>query len=742
MHYLVAISIVVSSIVVSCFHHTAKAKQLTPERIYSSPSLSGPSIRGLKVSPDGQRVTFLRGKQSDYERLDLWEYHIESGATRLLFDSDKLHAGAEVLSDEEKARRERLRLRGSGIVSYEWSHDAKALLFPLAGDIYYYRLGDKASQKLISTPEFETDVKLSPLGNYVSFIREQNIYVYDIANKVERQLTVDGGGTIKNGMAEFVAQEEMSRLTGYWWSDDESKIAFTRVDESPVEEVSRTEIYAEEIKTITQRYPFAGESNAHVELGVIDAAGKSAVQWIDLGKNKDFYLPRVKWSKDSKVLSYQWQSRDQKQLRLMAYDVQTKTQRMLITERSDTWINLHKDLTFLSDQTHFIWASERDGFKHLYLYKTNGELVRQLTNGSWMVDELASVNEETRLVYFTGRKESPLEKQLYSVSFDGGKVNRLSTRSGFHSVDFADNGQAYVDRFSSSTQPPQVSLHTNTGERLAWLLENKIDESHPLFEYQDDWVKPEFGSFVNGDKVRLYYQMLKPKNFDSKNKYPVLVYLYGGPIAQMVRNSWGRYLPQYMAQQGYVVFTLDNRGAAGRGKAFEDSLYRAMGSTEVDDQIAGVKFLHQQPWVDKERVGVHGHSYGGYMTLMSMFKAPQYFKAGVAGAPVTDWALYDTHYTERYMGTPQDDADAYKRASVFPYATKLAGPLLIYHGMADDNVLFKNSTKLYKVLQDNNIQFYVMDYPGKKHSIKGKQTQMHKLNMIRNFFDLHFGVER
>lgn len=717
------------------------AKKLSVERLYSSPALAGDSIKNLKMSPDGTRVTFLKGKEKDYERLDLWEYDIASGETRMLFDSDNLHTGAEQLSDEEKARRERMRLKGTGIVSYQWSSDGQALLFPLAGDLYYFRLGDKDARKLLSTPEFETDSKISPLGNYVSYIRAQNLFVFDLTENKEIQLTVDGGGPIKNGMAEFVAQEEMSRYTGYWWSNDESKIAFTRVDESPVEEITRSEIYAEEIKTITQRYPSAGTDNVQVKLAVIELSN-AKVQWVDLGKTQDIYLPRVQWTQDNNVLSYQWQSRDQKELRLHAYDWRTKKSRVLLNEKSDTWINLHDDLKFLNDTEQFVWASERDGYQHLYLYKNSGELVRQLTSGDWIVDEVEGIDENNGEIYFSGRKDTPLEKHLYAVPLSGGEIKKVTQRSGFHSIEFSKDSQRYIDQFSTATTPPQVSLHNVSGEHLTWLLENKVNDSHPLYEYMQDWIEPEFGSFLNSDKTRLHYRLYKPAEFDPSKKYPVLVFLYGGPLAQMVKNQWGRPFVQYMAQQGYVVFTLDNRGAAGYGKAFEDTLYRAMGSTEVDDQIAGVKYLHSKPWVDQDKIGVHGHSYGGYMTLMCMFKAADFFKAGVAGSPVTDWSLYDTHYTERYMGHPKKDAQAYENSSVFPYAKDLAGPLLIYHGMADDNVLFKNSTKLYKLLQDNNIPFWSMDYPGKKHSIRGKQTQMHRANLIRNFFDLQFGIKR
>jgi len=306
----------------------------------------------------------LKGKQDDYEHLDLWEYEIATGETRLLFDSNDLHSGTEELSDEEKARRERQRLKGSGIVSYQWSSDGKALLFPLAGNLYYFKIGDDKARKLTDTPEFETDSKLSPLGNYVSFIREQNLFVLDLESDLETQLTKDGGGVIKNGMAEFVAQEEMSRYTGYWWSEDESKIAFTRVDESSVEEITRSEIYAEEIKTITQRYPSAGTNNVEVQLGVIQLEDLK-VQWVDLGDNTDIYLPRVKWTRDSNKLSYQRQSRDQKKLELRVYDWNSMKSHSLLSEKSNTWINLHHDLKFLDDGKHFIWASERDGYQHL-----------------------------------------------------------------------------------------------------------------------------------------------------------------------------------------------------------------------------------------------------------------------------------------------------------------------------------------------------------------------------------------
>jgi dipeptidyl-peptidase-4 len=713
---------------------------LSIERIFQSPALEGSAPKSLKVSPDGKRVTFLQGKKDDYERYDLWEYDIASGETQLLFDSDTLHSGPEILSDEEKARRERMRLSGSGIVSYHWSNDGKALLFPLAGDAYYFRLADKEAQQILNTEQFETDIKLSPKGNYLSYVREQNLYIKHIKSGKETALTTDGGEHIKNAMAEFVAQEEMGRMTGYWWAPDESQIAYIQVDESPVEEITRSEIYADSIKMISQRYPSAGTNNVLVKLAVTDLSGNNK-QWLDLGDEKDIYLPRVKWMADGQTLSYQIQSRDQQRLDLLAFNTHSKKQSTLLSETSDTWLNLHKDLRFLEDRKHFIWASERDGFKHLYLYKNNGTLLRQLTNGNWVVDSIQGIDEQKNLIYFSGRADTPTESHLYSVSLDGGKIKRVSSRSGTHKISFSKDASVYVDNFSTTSTPWQVSLHKANGKHLTWLSENAITAEHPLAEFQGQWVKPKLATFNSDDGTELHYRLYTPTKLEGK--HPVIVYTYGGPIAQMVTNSWQGnrgLLMQYWVNKGYVVFTVDNRGSNYRGKAFEAPLYKKMGAIEVQDQVAGVKFLRKLPYVDANRIGIYGHSYGGYMALMSMFKAGEYFQAGVAGAPVTDWALYDTHYTERYMGDPKGDGEAYTASSVFPYAKDLQGDLLIYHGMADDNVLFSHSTKLYKHLQDLAIPFESMDYPGKKHSIRGKNTGIHLYRTITNFFDKHFNM--
>tara|TARA_Y100001937_G_scaffold96450_1_gene131139 strand:- start:2040 stop:4247 length:2208 start_codon:yes stop_codon:yes gene_type:complete len=716
----------------------AQAKQLELERLFADPALSGATPRALAMAPDGSRVTYLKGKAEDANRLDLWEFNIKAAKHRLLVDADSLVSGAEVLSDEEKARRERMRLFASGIISYSWAKNSDALLFPLNGDLYYYQLKTQSAKKLTDTAAFETDATISPNGRYVAFIREQNLFVLEIATGKETQLTFDGGGVIKNGMAEFVAQEEMGRMTGYWWAPDDSKIAFTRTDESGVAEVVRNEIYAEEIKLFNQRYPYTGTANAKIQLGVVSVAdGK--INWLPHGDNDDIYLPRVEWTKNARYLSYQWQSRDQHKLELRLVDLSNNQQKVLLTETSNTWLNLHDDLHFLKDDKGFIWASERDGYKHLYYYDFDGKLQRQLTQGAWVVDELDAVNEKQGMVYFTARKDTPLERHLYQVSLKGGDTKRLTAPNYDHALVMAKDGSSFIDSFSNVTTPNKVALRALDGTVLTWLEQNELNKTHPLTPYHSQLKAPRFGTINAEDGQVMHYRMFEPAALEPGKKYPVIVSVYGGPHAQRVTNSWSArdlYL-HYLVQQGYLVFQLDNRGSYNRGKAFEDPIYKKLGVAEIADQIKGVEYLRSLPYVDAGKIAIYGHSYGGYMAIMAMFKASDYFAAGVSGAPVTDWALYDTHYTERYLGHPDDNAAGYEASAVFPYADGLKGKLLIYHGMADDNVLFTHSTKLYKQLQDKGLLFDMINYPGSKHSMFGQPVQTHLHKSITRFFDEH-----
>ena len=710
---------------------------LTIERMNASPALAGTSPRGLKLSPDGQRVTYLAGRKDNQNFYDLWQMDVKTGESSLLLNADKL--ASNELSDEEKARRERQRIYGEGIMEYFWADDSKALLIPASGNLYYFSLADNSVSQLPIGEGFATDARLSPKGNFVSFVRDQNLYVLNLATKKLEAMTTDGGGAIKNAMAEFVAQEEMSRMTGYWWAPDESAIAFTRIDESGVELVTRNEIYADGIKLTEQRYPAAGKNNVEIQLGVVTLSHKT-INWVTLSddKNKDIYLPRVDWLPDSKHLSFQWQSRDQQKLdlQLVALDALTKP-KTLVKERSDAWVNLNNDLHFLKQQSAFIWASERDGFNHLYLFDLKGKLKTQLTKGDWAVDELEYIDETAGWVYFTGRKDTPIEKHLYRVPLAGGKVERVSSEAGMHDPVFADNQSVYLDYFNSLSQPPQISLHGDKGQHLAWVEQNQVKAGHPLYDYAGLWQLPEFKELKAEDGQVLQTRLFKPVPFDANKKYPVVVRVYGGPHAQLVTNSWSEqdYFTQYLVQQGYVVFQLDNRGSAHRGTQFEQVIYRHLGEAEVNDQKVGVDYLRSLPFVDSNNVAIYGHSYGGYMALMSLFKAPDYFKAAISGAPVTDWRLYDTHYTERYLAHPANNEQGYEASSVFPYVKNYQSGLLMYHGMADDNVLFENSTRVYKALQDEGKLFQMIDYPGSKHSMRGEKVRNHLYRSLADFLD-------
>jgi len=714
--------------------------KLTLEAITGSTSLSGPSLMKAKVAPDGSRVTFLRGKDGDKNRLDLWAYDIATGTTAMLVDSNDVLPGAEVLSDEEKARRERQRIASlSGIVDYQWSPDGKTLLFPLGGELYLYDLskpGKTGVRKLTNGEGFATDPKLSPKGGFVSFIRERNLWVIDLATGKSAQLTKDGSAVIGNGVAEFVADEEMDRHTGYWWAPDDSAIAFARIDETPVPVQKRYEVYPDRTEVIEQRYPAAGDKNVLVQLGVIAPKAGAKPAWIDLGKETDIYLARVDW-RDAKHVTFQRQSRDQKLLELVEADLGTGKQRVLVTETSKTWVPLHSDLRFLKDG-RLLWSSERSGFEHLYVIDTDGNATA-LTSGAWPIDALLAVDEATGFVYFSAGKDTPLDLQVYRVPLAGGAIERLSKADGMHNATFATNASVYVDSWSNPTTPPQLQLFRNDGSLLATLLDNDLAKAdHPYAPYRDAQRPVEFGTLTAADGTTpLHYSVIKPVGFDPKKRYPVVVYVYGGPATQTVTRAWpGRgdhWFNQYLAQQGYVVFSLDNRGTPRRGAAFGGALYGVQGTVEVDDQLAGAKWLQAQPWIDPARIGVYGWSNGGYMTLMMLSKASDTYACGVAGAPVTDWGLYDTHYTERYMNLPAANADGYRNGRVLTHVDGLKSPLLLIHGMADDNVLFSNSTVLMSALQKRAQPFELMTYPGAKHGLSGADL-LHRFRLTEAFF--------
>lgn len=715
----------------------AADQPLTIERVFASPSLSGSVPRGVKLSPDGRWLTLLRNRPDDRERFDLWGYDRTSGQWTMLVDSLKFGTGRE-LSEAEKMQRERKRIGDlKGIVTYEWSADSQSILVPLDGDLYLARL-DGSIQRLSDTSEDELNPALSPKGGYVSFVRGRRLWTGAPGAAAQPVTPEEASATVHWGEAEFVAQEEMDRHTGYWWAPDDSRIAVQRFDEAKVAVVTRAAIGAEGTRTYAQRYPLAGTANAEVSLYVQKPDGSGRVA-VDLGPDKDIYLARVDWAPDAKTLYVQRQDRGQTRLDMLAVDPATGKSRVLFTETAAQghWIDLSHDYRFLKDGS-LIWWSQRDGFGHLWHFK-QGKW-RQLTKGDWVVTGLVGIDQAAGRVFFTGTKDDVLAQQVYVLDLKApAKIDRLTELGFFNAASMDKSGKSLLISRSSPTQPPQVYLADQTGKRVAWVEENRLDAAHPYTPYLASHRPVEFGTIKAADGTVLHWNMITPP-LEPGKRYPVFFSHYGGPSNQQVLRDWGSPLAQAVVDKGYIWFELDNRGSDNRGVAFARHLYRAMGGVEVEDQLAGAQFLKSLPFVDPAKIATYGWSYGGYLTLKMLQANPGVYAAGIAGAPVTKWELYDTHYTERYMGNPGPDmkgpdAVAYDKANAMADAARLRDPLLLIHGMADDNVVFEHSSALISRMQANAVPFEMMLYPGFTHRVGGPKVGTHMWEAIFDFLE-------
>ena len=717
----------------------AEAKSLDFERVFASPGLNGAVPRGVKLSPDGRWLTLLRNRPDDRERYDLWGFDRRNGKWTMLVDSLKLGSGKE-LSEAEKMQRERLRIGDlKGIVTYEWSADSQSILVPLDGDLYLARLDGKVT-RLTDSAGDELNPALSPKGGYVSFVRDRKLWTGKVGAEPAAITPEEAAETVHWGEAEFVAQEEMARLTGYWWAPDDSRIAVQRFDDAPVGLVTRTAIGAEGTKTFIQRYPVAGSPNALVSLFVMKPDGTGRVE-VDLGPDRDIYLARVDWAPDGKVLYVQRQNREQTVLDLLAVDPLTGKSRMVFSEKAadKSWINLTYNYRFLKDGS-LVWWSERDGYGHLWLYRPNRHFDSQwlqLTKGEWVVTGLVGVDEKSGRVYFTGTKDDPLAINVYALNLaNPAKIERLGEPGFVHAASMDKSGQTLLVTRSSPTQPPQVYVADGKGERLAWVEENKLDANHPYAAFLASHRAPTFGTIKAADGTVLHWRMITPVMEPGK-RYPVFFEHYGGPGSQQVTRAWGGGLEQAIVAKGYIHFKIDNRGSDNRGVAFESHLYRAMGGVEVEDQKAGALYLKSLPQVDPAKIATYGWSYGGYMTIKMLQADPGLYAAGISGAPVTKWELYDTHYTERFMGDPNKVPAAYAKANALDDADKIQDPLLLIHGMADDNVVFENSSMLISRMQAQAVPFEMMLYPGYTHRVGGPKVGPHMWNTIFSFLVKH-----
>jgi dipeptidyl-peptidase-4 len=712
----------------------AETPTLTFERVFASPGLDGPAPRQVRLSPDGRFLTLLRNRADDRDRYDLWGYDIETREWRMLVDSERLGSGRE-LSEDEKMQRERARVGSlKGIISYQWASDGAGVLVPLDGDLFLAKL-DGTVTRLTDTEGTELNPQISSKSTYVSFVRDRRLFVGPVGGEAQPVTPEGEAETIRWGEAEFVAQEEMARLQGYWWSPDDSRIVVQRTDEAAVGIVTRAAIGAKGTRVFDQRYPAAGTDNAVVELFVMNPDGSGKVK-VDLGLNIDIYIARVDWAPDASAIYVQRQDRAQTKIDVLRVDPVTGASTVWFTEtaaRPDYWVNLSDNYRFLEDGS-LLWWSERGSYGHFYRFA--GGQWTQLTNGMSQNTGLVGVDEAAGTFTYQAT-EGVLTQQVYRARLDGtGEPELLSDPAFTNGASMDGAGRLlYVNR-SSPNQPPQSYLATPDGSRVAWIEENRVEGEHPYAPFLPSHVAPEFGTIAAEDGTPLHWMMLKPK-LEPGKRYPVFFQHYGGPGPQTVTKGWGGALAQAIVDRGYIFFQLDNRGSANRGVDFEQPLYRAMGGAEVRDQKAGALFLKSLDFVDPAKIATYGWSYGGYMTLKMLEADPGLYAAGIAGAPVTRWELYDTHYTERYMGNPREVPEAYAKASAIPDATKIADPLLLIHGMADDNVIFENSSELISVLQESNMPFEMMLYPGYTHRVSGPKIGPHVWNGIFRFLEAH-----
>jgi dipeptidyl-peptidase-4 len=619
------------------------------------------------------------------------------------------------------------RVHTSGL---QWFPDGKSLLVRLANDLLVLKTGQSKPSETHAGIGEHNSPTLSPDGKSVLFRKGFNISVLELNSGHIKQLTSDGSETLLNGQLDWVYPEELNLGTAFWWSPDSQHVAYMQFDVSKELLYPHADLLSLRAVYEPQRYPQAGTPNASVKVGIASING-GPTTWIKLGDTSQYLISRINWSPDSKTIAIQRLTRVQDRLDLLFADTANGELRDVLHETDRSWVNIHDDLAFLDSGRNFLWSSESTGYRHLYVYSSSGKLIRALTSGNWPVGPLAAVDEANQFVYFVAARDHPAEEQLYRVSMDGDAIERLTRESGSHQIAMEPHGRNYLDTWSSLTTPPETTVHSGAGQQLSILLPRE-----PNIESKFEILPEEIIPCSLRDGTTLYARLIRPTHFDPNRKYPVIIFVYGGPQAQAVHNDWsGLSWEQVLAHKGFVIWQLDNRGSAGRGHQFEAPIYHELGKVELADQRAGIQKLISMGFVDKDRIGIYGWSYGGYMTLYSLLRAPDIFKVGVAGAPVTDWHNYDTIYTERYMGLPDANPEGYRRSSNVLAANQLQGKLLIVCNFEDDNVLFQNTMQMMTALHKANKEFDFMLYPQKAHGVSGDMRQGMLEQMTRFFVD-------
>ena len=710
------------------------ASQLAIADDPSRPVSDTPLAR-VQWHPSGQQVTYIRRVvKGEISKEVLFGFDVDTATETVLLDPDAAQAPAGA----QRA--------GWNLYGYQWSPAGDALLLNGDNDLWFASLATKSVRRLTEDGAAEETPLFSPDGRRVAFVRHNNLFVVDVASGTATPLTNNGSETILNGKLDWVYGEELQHLTGtnraFEWSPDGRQVVYLRLDQARVPEHPLVDILQTHPEVRRQRYPKAGDANSVPALFVAlldDAA--PVVKSMPLAAQVEYVLPEFTWTPDGKTVHVMTLNRGQNELTVQAWNPSAgSSPRVLLEERDAAWLNIFEGPRFLKKSTEFVWLSERDGWLHAYLFDAVAGERRQLTRGPWQIEPMQSLSPLPRPFewdpaeewgYFSATEADPRERQIYRVRLDGFGFERLTHEPGTHVQRLAPDGRHLLDEFSSVDQPPATRLLRADGTVAAVLYQSQAptrDGTQPTREFHD---------FLAADGTRLYGRLTKPADFDPAKKYPIIVDIYGGPQLQVVRNAWGHTstLHQRLLKAGFLIWSLDNRGSWGRGHAWESSVFKNLGAKELADQLEGLAYLKTLPFVDGERFGLRGWSYGGYMTAYALTHAPDAFKCGVAGAPVTDWKFYDSIYTERYMRTPAENPDGYKSSSPVAAAAQLKAKLLLIHGTADDNVHVQNTLTLVDALIRAEKMFELQIQPGQGHGFGGAAAQHFLLEQVVAFFE-------
>ena len=695
-------------------------KELTNNDIFYSNKFSQDYIYGLKSMKDGTHYTTL--SMGDTVSIEKFSYDDFKKIETILKSSDIEDLKFSGYSFDNSENLILLETQTEKIYRY-----SKKSIY------YVYDLVSKDLKKI-----FDKKISLasfSPNSKYISYVYRNNIYLFDIETNKSKKITHKGliNKTICGG-TDWVYEQEFGLVKGYEWSSNSNYIAYYIFDESKVNEFSmdifKGGLYPSQEKF---KYPKAGERNSSVQINIYDI--QSDINVIaDVNKKSETYLPRIKWTNNTNMLFVQRLNRHQNHLELLSVDPSSGKSKIILEEKDKYYIEIHDNLMFYKDDSGFLWTSEKDGFNHIYLYQISGKERRQITKGNWEVTNFYGYDDKNKVLYFQSNEESPLERNIYRVNIWGKSKKKLSKKSGTNSASFNSNFSYFINTYSNANLPNAITLNNNTGEVIK-KLKNSESLLGSLSEYE--LTSKEFFNFKTEQGIKLNGWMMKPYNFDESKKYPVLMYVYGGPGSQTVLDSWDRNYMWYqmLCQQGYIVVSIDNRGTGGRGAEFKKCTYKELGKLETIDQIEGAKYLANLGYTDENRIGIWGWSYGGYMSSLCLLKGNKYFKSAIAVAPVTNWRFYDTIYTERYMQTPQENPNGYDLNSPINHVDSLKGNFLLIHGSADDNVHVQNTYEMVDALIKSNKQFDLFIYPDKNHGIYGGTTRLHLFTKITDFIN-------